>query len=179
MSEMNPYQYRPGQTNEGQAVPAQNIVKPTSVTVFGVLNIVFGFYFLVRIVHSWYRITAGVFKNPEKIITWSGIPFLLLGVVGVGLAIWLIVLGAGLLKMKRWARRGSVIYAWIQVVFMVITLSSMFISLAIDWLKPPRSGFIALDINNALALIHWIYMVLLLIFMKAAKVKQAFAAIGG
>ena len=163
----------------GQEAPAQTIEKPTSVTVFGVMNIVLGCYILARLIHSWYRIIPGIVKNPENMITWTGILILLLGIVGVGLAIWLIVLGAGLLKMKRWARRGSVIYGWIQVVFIVITLGSIFISSITDWENAPRILWASINIGNALAVIEWIYMVLLLVFMKTKRVKQAFEAIGG
>lgn len=160
----------------GQAPPykeGQTIQNPTSVTVFGVLNIVVGCYFLVRIIHSWYKIIAEICKDSEK-ITWSGIPALLLFVVSVGFAIWLIFLGIGLLTMKRWARRGSVIYAWIQVVFIVITLGAIVISSITDWENAPRILLASITLNNAIALIHWIYMVLLLIFMQTAKVKRAF-----
>jgi hypothetical protein len=154
------------------------IEKPMAVTVFGVLNIVFGCYFLVRIVHSWYKIMAGDFKNSEEMM-WPGIPALLLFVVIVGLVVWLIVLGIGLLKMKRWARRGSVLYGWIQIVLIVITLGGAVVSLVIDWKDAPRIILGSITIDNGLAVIHWIYMVLLLVFMKTAKVKQAFAAIEG
>ena len=146
-----------------------------AVWVFGVLNILFGCYFLVRIVHSWSKIIAEYYKSPEKIIEiW--IPPLLF-VVSVGLTIWLIVLGIDLLKMKRWARRGSVLFAWINVVFIVITLVSIVVSMIINWnLEVIRAS---MNIGNALVLIQWIYMVLLLIFMKTKKVKQAFAFVGG
>ena len=157
--------------------PEKNIGRPTSVTVFGVLNIVVGCYFLVRSFPGLYKIMGGAGENPENITGW-GIVALLLIIVGVGLAIWLIVLGIGLLTMKRWARRGSVLYACFQVVIIVITLGTMFFSLSrMNLLKGWLSTF--LDIDSALALIHWIYMVLLLIFMKTTKVKKAFAAVGG
>ena len=149
------------------------VEKPMAVTVFGVLNIAVGCYFMVRMVLSCSKIIAWVVKEPEK-ITESEILGLLLFVIGFGLVIWLIVLGIGLLTMKRWARRGSVLYAWIQVIFIVITLGAMIISLVFG-----QPAYPSIDINNGLALIHWIYMVLLLIFMQTAKVKQAFSTIEG
>jgi hypothetical protein len=165
-------------TEPQSQVPAQIVERPMAVWVFGVLNIVFGFYFLVRMGYSWSKIIAGGFKNPGE-ITWSGIPVLLFFVVSTGLIVWLIVLGIGLLTMKRWARRGSVLYGWIQVAIIVITLGGIFISSIIDWENAPRILWASININNALAVIHWIYMVLLLVFMKTKKVKRAFAAAGG
>lgn len=163
--------------NEPQA-PIQTIEKPVAVTVFGVLNIVVGCYQLIRILHGSYKIIAEVCKNPEKMIG-SGILFLLLLVVGIGLSIWLIVLGIGLLGMKKWSRRGSIMYARIQIVLIVITLGSLFISLVIGWTKLPKGVWAFFNVNNCLALIGWIYIVLLLIFMQTGKVKRAFEAGGG
>jgi hypothetical protein len=159
-------------------VPPQISKRPMTVTVFGILNIAFGCYQLIRISPGLYKIMAGLYTNPEKIIG-SEILFLLLLAVGIGLSIWLLVLGIGLLTMKRWARRGSCMYARIQIVLMVITLGSLFISLAIRWTNLPKNGWGFFNINNGLALIGWIYIVLLLIFMQSAKVKRAFSSIGG
>lgn len=159
-------------------MPVQAAGKPAAITVFGVLNVLFGCYFLVRIINSWYRMIPGIVKNPEKITLLSGTLTFFLVVIGFGMVIWLIVLGAGLLKMKRWARRGSIIYAWIQVVFIVVTLGAIFISSIIDWQNFPRVIRASINLNNALAVIHWIYMILLLIFMQTDGVKQAFQARG-
>jgi len=133
--------------------------------------------------HSWYRIIPGIIKNPENILTPSCILFLFLGMVGFALAVWLIGLGVGLLVMKGWARRGSIIYAWIQIVFMIITLGATFISLIIDliggWQDFLRVFWGTMNIGNGIVAIQWIYMILLLIFMKTEKIKRAFSAVGG
>jgi hypothetical protein len=152
----------------------QSIEKPIAVTVFGVLNVVFGCYFLMRIGHSWYKVIS-----IPKVVMWSNIMFFLLGMAGLAVAIWLIALGIGLLKMKRWSRRGSIIYAWIQIVFMVIALAATVINSIADRENAPRVLLASVNLNNALAVIHWIYMILLLIFMRTEKIKRAFAAIGG
>jgi hypothetical protein len=162
-------------SNQTQVTP-QIIEKPTAVTVFGVLNIVVGCYQLIRISPGLYKIMAEFYTNPEKIIG-SEILFLLLLAVGIGLSIWLIVLGIGLLTMKRWARRGSVMFARIMIVFMVIALGAIFIKSITDWENAPRILLASITLDNALAVIQWLYMVLLLIFMQSARVKQAFAAI--
>jgi hypothetical protein len=153
--------------------PAPAVKRPGVVWVFGVMNLVFGCYLMVRMGLGWYKIIIGYINKPEE-ITWS----LLIFVVSIGLIIWLIVLGIGLLTMKRWARRGSVLYGWINVVLIVITLVCLIVSMIAEWKDTPRIFMASITINNGLAVIQWIYMVLLLVFMKTAKVKQAFAAAG-
>jgi hypothetical protein len=162
-------------SNQSQA-PPQVTEKPTVVTVFGILNIAFGCYQLVRTSPGLYKIFADACSNLEK-ITESGIFVLLFLIASIGLTIWLIVLGIGLLTMKRWSRRGSCMYAWIMIVFIVITLGAIVIKSITDWENAPRILLASITLNNALGVIQWLYMVLLLIFMQSAKVKQAFSAI--
>jgi hypothetical protein len=161
---------------EQSQVPPQITEKPTSITVFGILNIVFGCYQLIRISPGLYKIMAEFYTNPEKIIG-PEILFLLLLAVGIGLSVWLLVLGIGLLTMKRWSRRGSIIYAWIMIVFMVITLGAIVTKSITDWENAPRILLASITLDNALGVIQWLYMVLLLIFMRTEKVKRAFSAI--
>jgi len=155
----------------------QIIKKPFAVLFFGVMNIVFGCYFLVRIGHSWYRTIPGILMNQEHII--SGLLFFLILIAGTGLVLWLIVLGIGLLLMKRWARRGSVLYGWIQVVLIAITLGAALISMITSGAHAYRIFVGSIHIGNVLAMIQSAYMVLLLVYMRSAKMKEAFSAVGG
>lgn len=155
--------------------PTQANNKPIAVWVFGILNVILGCCFLVLIVYSWGKIIADVFNKPES-LTLSGKLFLFFFLINIGLEIWLIVLGIGLLKIKIWARNGSVLFAWINIVFIMITIVAIVASLITDWKDFPRIMRASVTLNNVLAVIRWIYMVLLLVFMKTAKVKQAFAA---
>lgn len=164
-------------SNQTQA-PPQISKGPTAITVFGILNIAFGCYQLIRISPGLYKIVAGACKNPEKIIG-SEILFLLLLAVVIGLSVWLLALGIGLLTMKRWSRRGSVMYARIMIVFIVITIGSIVIKSITDWENAPRVLLASINLDNALGVIRWLYYILLLIFMQSARVKQAFEAIGG
>jgi membrane-associated HD superfamily phosphohydrolase len=160
-------------------VHIQTTEKPVAVTVFGVLNIVVGCYYLVRVSPGSYNIIGEVLKNPEK-ITGSGIIFLLLLAVGLGLSIWLLVLGVGLLTMKRWSRRGSIMYARIQIVLIAVIIATLVISLSIGWTTLPKDGLGAFIISMCKGLLgKLIYPVLLLIFMQARRIRQAFFAIGG
>ncbi|MCJ7729678.1 MAG: hypothetical protein MUO27_07375, partial [Sedimentisphaerales bacterium] len=133
----------------------------------------------VRIFPGSYKIIAEVCRNPEKIIG-SGILLLLLFVVSVGFAIWLISLGIGLLTMKRWSRRGSIMYARIQIVLIAAVMVVLVISLSIGWMTLLRDGLGVSIISICKGLLgKLIYPVLLLIFMQVGRVRQAFAAIGG
>ena len=164
-------------TGQNPAIsPPQVIEKPTVVTAFGVLNIAFGCYQLIRISPGLYKIMAEFYTNPEKIIG-PEILFLLLLTVVTGLSVWLLVLGVGLLTMKRWSRRGSVMYARIQIVLMAIALGVIAIKSITDWENAPRILLASLTLDNVLGVIQWLYMILLLISMQSAKVKQAFSAI--
>jgi uncharacterized membrane protein len=162
-------------SNQTQVTP-QIAKRPMAVWIFGVLNIVVGCYHLVRDSPGLYKTIAATFKNPEK-ITSSEIFGLLLLIAGFGLTVWLLTLGAGLLTMKRWARRGSVMFARIMIVFIVITLGSMIIAILMEWSR--WHNVLNFSINNCIAVINWIYYVLLLIFMQTQKVKNAFAVLGG
>jgi hypothetical protein len=155
--------------------------RPMAVTVFGVLNIVFGIYGLIRIIYPGYYAIMKLINvrvNPENILG-PGALILTLLAVGIGLSVWLTSLGVGLLTMKRWARRGCILFAEIQNFLIVIILGLYLIFLTVCLMPPPKDICVFLNTKYALALIYWIYIVLLLIFMRSAKVKEAFGAIGG
>jgi hypothetical protein len=107
MTDSNPYQYQ-------QQMPVQPVEKPTSVTVFGVLNCVFGGMGLLCTPFSIFGMVM-VGKTMEMVPPYK-IFLLVSSFIGIGFSIWLLVLGVGLLTFKNWARRGSVIYAWITIV---------------------------------------------------------------
>jgi hypothetical protein len=143
-----------------------------SVTVFGVLNIVFGCIGLLCIPIALFVLAAAGEKMgvslPFK--TWFR-------VIGIGFSIWLLILGIGLLKMSRWARRGSVIYAWVRIIWMLIVVGSNFVALS-GWMAVSggtKPGFLGAVCGGILGLI---YPILLLIFMQTNKVKQAFHPYG-
>jgi hypothetical protein len=155
--------------------PAQIIEKPTAVWVFGVLNIVFGCYHLFFLSVSTYKTVIEMQKHPEntrRVIAY----FLISCAVTAFFWIWLIVAGAGLLKMKKWSRRCSIIYSWVQIGLFVALWSYNIITMYGMPELDRRSFFIALMLNMLYALT---YPILLLIFMQTQKVKKAFAAVGG
>jgi vacuolar-type H+-ATPase subunit I/STV1 len=162
--------------SEQAQVPVQTIEKPTSVTVFGILNIVFGGLLLLCsplnvaiLMSSRDTETATIYK------IWS----LLTYVVGTGLGIWLLTLGIGLLKRRKWARNGTIIFACSEIVFIVSVFGVRFLALYLGWIKLPQGILPDVKFGVCVGLIWLIYPMLLLIFMKTEKVKRAFAAIGG
>jgi hypothetical protein len=157
-------------------MPVQPVEKPTSVTVFGVLNIVFGGMGLICTPFSLLVGVAAMQKTMEATATYK-MWTLAGGIIGIGFSIWLLVLGIGLLMMKRWARGGSVIYACIMIVWNIIGVGMNIAALSLKWINLPEAGlpgFVGGMVGGMCG--GLIYPVLLLIFMQTAKVKQAFKA---
>ncbi len=155
-----------------QKRPEQIVEIPISISAFGVLNILFASYYLVRMSLVLHGIVKG-YEGWETLET-PEILDMLLSAFGIVFMSWLFVLGFGLIMMKRWARRGAVLYGWIQVVCMVIALGCFVISVKIGWTSMPKDIRAFINLNNGIAVTYWIYMVLLLVLMKTKKVKRAF-----
>jgi hypothetical protein len=153
----------------------QVIEKPISVTVFGVLNIALGCYQLIQFYLMFFKMVP----TYKGLVTIEGLPYLLLvSIISVGLPVWLIILGIGLLKMKTWARNGSCMYARIRIIVTVITMGLSVASLIINMSAFPMAKLLPVILVMLLGLIEtFIYPLLILIFMQSAKVKQAFAVI--
>jgi hypothetical protein len=152
----------------------EEIKKPTSVTVFGVLNIVFGglFFICTPIAIFGYLVAA---KKLE--ITYADKVSSIVSIsVSSCLSTWQLILGIGLLKFKKWSRFGSIIYACCDIFW---TISGFIASIVLSLLgltNMMQSDYINQTIGIVVGLI---YPALLLIFMKSQKVKNAFALIGG
>jgi hypothetical protein len=155
-------------------LPPQITERPMAVWVFGVLNIVFGCYPFIRTYPRLYKIIVPVLMS--KTATPGILLFSLSCLIGIVLSIWLIVMGIGLLRMTKWARRWAIIYAWVQITLFVIAWGYNIIIVGCIFM-PQQMAFL---ITSMLKIIYvMIYPVVLLIFMKTEKVKKAFAAIGG
>lgn len=160
-------------------LPTQVIEKPTSVTVFGVLNIVFGGLGLICTPFTAVIGLASMYKTmgtTPAYMAWS----IFAACIGFGLSIWLLTLGIGLLMMKRWSRRGSVIYSIANILWAFVAVGINIAALSLGWITMPEQqlpGFIGGICGGLCG--GMIYPILLLIFMQTTKIKEAFSAIGG
>ena len=161
-------------SSEGQ-IQAQVTGKPAAVTVFGVLNIVFGVLgLLISSLIIFGMMTA---DETRRLVSSYKIFLLVMNVVAFGFSVWLSVLGIGLLGLAKWARRGSIIYACLGILLSVIETGVNVLVLSLNWITVPKEGlpgFIGGMCGGFVG--GLIYPVLLLIFMQTAKVKQAFEA---
>lgn len=160
-------------------LPPQIVDKPTSVTVFGILNCVFGGLALVCTPCSLFGIVMSDKLAPGRTMEMTPAykSFLLVSsILGIGFAAWLLALGIGLLTMKTWARRGSVIYSCIAIVWAIGGVALNIIALTLHWITVPQEGlpgFVGGICGGMCG--GLIYPILLLIFMQTEKVKRAFS----
>ena len=150
--------------------------RPTSVTVFGVLNIIFGAWGLLGIVMLAALFAIGwvagrhAFPPPPLMLlerhpvalawTLASIP---LGLVATGV---LIAAGIGLLRMKRWARTASIVCGICGIVAASIVIPVSFLR------RGPTVGIA----HGLVGCIGLIYAIVLLVFVFRRSVVEAFRA---
>ena len=155
---------------EGQA--PQAIEKPTSVMVFGILNIVFGGLGLICTPFTLFGLVlAG--RTMEMAPAYK-IVLLVSCIVSIVFSAWLLTLGIGLLKMKSWGRSGSVIYSIVTIVWGIAGVALNILSLHFGWMTVPEGGLPGFIGGMCGGVVGMVYPVLLLIFMSTSKVKRAF-----
>jgi hypothetical protein len=167
---------RPDKLKEQQAATI-GLEQPIAVTIFGMFNIAVGGLMLFTSPCTICGIALSGKQYGEAV--GYTIFVLLTYLAGLGLYVWLLSLGAGLIMMKKWARRGSVQCASIAILWWIFLKSVDILALWAGWVNPAevdRAVFISRMCLSSIGLIH---PVLLLIFMKTKKVKEAFSAIEG
>ena len=190
MADNNPYEYPtqaaappmqpPAYTRYTGQMPPE---KPTSITVFGVLNCVFGglgiictpFSILVLFIGNLFPMV----ENPPEIVPGYKIYLVVAAILGIGIAAWLLSLGIGLLKVKSWARRGCIIYGWFAIFWGIIASIINVIAYSQGWITAPQGQLSGVVGGFCGGFAGLIYPVLLLIFMQTPRVKQYFAPYGG
>jgi len=147
--------------------------RPTSVTVFGILNIVFGSLGLVSMPAGVLGILF-ITKAPEFGASY-GTWLIISQIVGLFLNSSLLALGIGLLKKTTWARRGCVIYSWFALGSISVSVLVTAIVLVLI-LSPGKDPVIAAGIfGGFFGLIFAIpYPILLMIFMRKQRVREYF-----
>ncbi len=154
------------------AVPSAAPRRPAAVTVFGVLNIVFGSLGLACMPFS----LLVSFAMPQM---WdpSGVAIIWIittHAIGFILTILLLTLGIELLRLKAWARKWTLAYGWFSVAWSVIgsivnllLISSGEFGYAEEALPSALGGTCGGLIGGL------IYPVLLIIFMQRPGVRDA------
>jgi hypothetical protein len=158
----------------GPGAPAAVSGRPTSVTVFGILSIVFGSLGLLCTPIA----LIGTFVSPQEMSLSSApgyTPWLVIcSLIGLAAAGWLLASGIGLLGLKRWGRRNAVAYGWFAIIWGILnTIVTLVIMLSGGVASTPEAvgGYIGGACGGILALI---YPILLLVFMTRPHVIEAF-----
>lgn len=161
--------------------------RPTALTVFGVLNIVFAVFGVFGLIFSMalFHLPADSNNPVIKLIhenaayaTWLKAGILL----GVPSCLVLLATGIGLLCLKSWARILSMVYAIYAIVFGIVGMVVNSIVMVLPMVEQARQqqgpeaaaavgGAIGGTIGGCFSLV---YPVLLLIFMTRPKVVAAF-----
>ena len=157
-------------------IQSQRIRKPTAVIVFGILNIFFAvFGLLVSSLIIFMMISADKVAGPVsmyKKFLW------VMNVTGFCFSVWLLFLGIGLLRLAKWARRGSIIYACLGILLFIIETGMNVLVFSFGWVPVPNESFGEFIGGMLIGVVGgFIYPIVLLIFMQTAKVKLAFEAI--
>ncbi|MBP7274949.1 MAG: DUF4339 domain-containing protein [Kiritimatiellae bacterium] len=159
--------------------PQARAARPTSLSVFGVINIVFGFFGLlcspISIISSFAPTTASVLSG--EFFRYFTIATSLMGFISSGI---LLALGIGLLCQKNWARAGSVLYGWFSIISGVISMGVIFYVIL-----PQLSDLQGADMAEAVGgmiggviggIFGMIYPILLIIFMQRPIARAACSA---
>ena len=161
--------------------------RPTSVTVFGILNIVFAALGVFGVIGSAVLLFAvGSSENPVVRIAGENPAYaawLKLGIpLGLLSCVALLAAGIGLLRLKSWGRQLSIAYAFYAVVMGVASTVLNFFLLVRPLLEeagqqqgPEAAGAIGGAVGSTVGgCFGLVYPVLLLIFMFRPAVATAF-----
>jgi len=163
--------------------------RPASVTVFGILNIVFSVFGIIGMLFSLLLFLPQAPENNPVVKLLHDSPayaaWLKFSLVpGAVMCVVLLAAGIGLLKLKPWARKASIGYAIYAMIMVVVsTVVNYFLMMrplleqAQQKSGPEAAGAIGGAIGGTIGgCFGLVYPVLLLIFMMRANVKSAFAS---
>jgi hypothetical protein len=161
--------------------------RPTSVTVFGILNIVFAAFGILSVFGSvmLFAATSATSNNPVIRIIHNNPAYAAWLEVSIGLGLIvsgaLLAAGIGLLQLKPWARIISIVYSIYSLVMVPVGTAISYVYVTQPLLAQAHTsqnqeaaaigGTIGGMIGGCFGLI---YPVLLLIFMLLPKVASAF-----
>lgn len=146
--------------------------RPTVVTVFGILNIVFGTLGVICSPLSIAVLYMPITEQEIHITPAMRVYAVVGGIVGVFMGLLLIAAGIGLLNLRAWARKVSYGYGWFAVVWGVIGLGLNLVWNLPEMERGPEAvGGMCGGICGGV--VGLIYPVLLIIFMRKPQVVEA------
>jgi hypothetical protein len=163
------------------------VERPTSVTVFGILNICKGALGVLTALWSLMLFSSSAAaSNPVTQVMLENPTYTkwMKTMVPIGIVVCCasVLSGFGLLGLRSWARKVSIAYAIYGIVVVVVTVPINFFVLLPAMLEksrqfqgPEAAGMISSTIGSVLGVVlGLIYPILLLIFMTRPKVVAAF-----
>ena len=161
--------------------------RPTSVTVFGILNLVFAGFGVLGILGTLalFRM-EGMANNPVVTLMQENATYraYMKASIPLGIVYCLILLlgGIGLLRLRPWGRTLSIIYALLAIVGGLLGVAMNFIYIFFPMLEqagggsgPGATAAMAGALGGTVGgLVGLVYPILLLIFMTRRKVVAAF-----
>jgi hypothetical protein len=157
--------------------PAFSLGQPIAVTLFGIFNIAIGGLSLLTSPCTIFGIAVSA--EAYGMSVGYALFILLTYIAGLSLYVWMLFLGEGLIMLRGWARGGCVKFAWTAIIWWVFRRGMDILALSAGWVNPPEGNKPVFIAKMCVSLFGLIYAVLLLVFIKSAKVKQSFAAAEG
>lgn len=161
--------------------------RPTSVTVFGILNFVFAVFGVIGLMASFALLALSANSSHTFIkLVHAGPAYavwlkicVLLGVLSCAA---LLAAGIGLLGLKPWARVLSIAYGIYAIVFVLVgMLLNLILMVQPPFEQVPQhqelviAGAVGGPISGTIGAVFWlIYPIVLLVFMSRPKVIAAF-----
>ena len=159
-------------------IPAgQNKSRPRSVTVLGILNIVFGGLSLLCSPLGIISLVIPQPNNPFQMTPEMKQVSLIGYGIGFVFAIILLASGIGLLNLKKWARQAAYIYAWVAIVWGILSsiANGIMFSSSLSGASPEEMPIVIGGIVGGMCggLLGLIYPVILIIFLRKPRVIEA------
>lgn len=150
--------------------------RPTSVTVFGILNIVFGG---LTILCSPVGIFVLMMPQPQTVVLPASIRFFSFISYGLGFLIAFVLLasGIGLLRLRKWARQVTYLYGWFTIIWAIVStaISILLYALTLDRGEPQMSPVAIQGIVGSFCggIVGLVYPIFIIVYMRKPHVIEA------